>query len=92
MKEGAGRPTRNDYATVEGNASSVACALFEDGSVIFTAEGRLQRGNPLSIDTEIGTHRIRFEGSDFLAVRFGDTPEYVFGACTRLEIDGKIYV
>ncbi len=67
-------------------------ALFEDGSVIFTGEGRLPRGNPLSIDTEIGTHRIRFEGSDFLAVRFGDTPEYVFGACTRLEIDGKIYV
>ena len=44
LKEGAGRPTRNDYATVEGNASSVACdlALLSEKSCLLLG-GRTRR-------------------------------------------------
>jgi hypothetical protein len=66
--------------------------LFEDGSVIFAPYGKLHRGNPLSVDTEVLGHRIRFEGADLLAVRFKDAPEFVYGDATLLEIDGKRYV
>ena len=66
--------------------------VFEDNSVIFTAAGARHIDNPLSADTEVLGHRIRFEGHDFLAVRFKDTPEFVYGKATLLEIDGKRYV
>ena len=62
--------------------------LMEDGSVVFTAEGLKSVGNPLVLNGVYEGHHVRFEGEDFLALRFGDEMQAAYGAATALSVDG----
>ena len=48
LKEGAGRPTRNDYATVEGNASSYSIHRSD-----LTGQRKFCRLRPRSAEREV---------------------------------------
>jgi hypothetical protein len=66
--------------------------IYQDGSVIFTAPGIMQRGNPLHVDCEIKGHRVCFEGEDFLFLdidKEGQVKRYACGSADFLSIDGK---
>ncbi len=55
------------------NRTENGCRL-QDGSMIFTADGKKATGNPLCVDTELNGHHICFEGCDSL---------WVSADCTR---------
>ena len=74
---------------VKRNMTENSCT-FEDGSVIFTTDGEQNLFNPLSVEFELEGHKIVFKGKDFLAFRLnGDKPEFVFGECDVLTLDGE---
>ncbi len=74
---------------VKENMTEKLC-VFEDGSVIATTDGKLNVGNPLTIEFEVEGHKVSFEGKDFIAVRIENgNPEIVCGEADKLEIDGK---
>jgi hypothetical protein len=77
---------------IAGNILPNGC-FYQDGSVIFTAPGVMQRGNPLHVDCEIKGHRVCFEGEDFLCLDLdddGQVKRYACGSADFLSIDGKI--
>jgi hypothetical protein len=74
---------------VKRNMTENSCT-FEDGSVIFTTDGEQNLFNPLSVEFELEGHKIVFKGKDFLAFRLnGDKPEFAFGECDMLTLDGE---
>ena len=77
---------------IDGNLPPNGC-FYQDGSVIFTAPGVMQRGNPLYVDTEIKGHRVCFEGEDFLCLDLSDdglVKRYAFGKADFLSVTGRI--
>ena len=77
---------------IPGNMPPNGC-IYQDGSVIFTAPGVMQRGNPLHVDCEVKGHRVCFEGEDFLCLDLdeeGRVKRYTCGTADFLSIDGKI--
>lgn len=78
---------------ITGNMLPNGC-IYQDGSVIFTAPGVMQRGNPLHVDCEVKGHRVCFEGEDFLFLDLnneGQIKRYACGSKEFLSIDGEIY-
>ena len=64
-------------------------SIFEDGSVIYTTDGALNKGNPLEIEFELDGHKIAFKGTDILAIRIKDgKPDFRFGTAELLTMDG----
>ena len=76
---------------IAGNMPPNGC-IYQDGSVIFTAPGVMQRGNPLHVDCEIKGHRVCFDGEDFLCLELdeeGHVKRYSYGSKDLLSVDGK---
>ncbi|MDX2185967.1 MAG: hypothetical protein SFV32_03460 [Opitutaceae bacterium] len=76
---------------IPGNRYANGCRL-QDGSAVFAADGDLPTGNPLTVEAKIGSHQVRFEGEDFLAIELspeGKVKRCAFGAAKALEVNGK---
>ncbi|MDX2187308.1 MAG: hypothetical protein SFV32_10270 [Opitutaceae bacterium] len=76
---------------IAGNRFTNGC-VFQDGSLIFTADAKKPTGNPLTVDVTHLGHRIQFEGHDFLALRLtetGEVTEVIAGANSELKVNGK---
>lgn len=76
-----------DYLGVARNRTGNGCVL-QDGSMIFTADGKLPVGNPLTVETELCGKQIRFRGEDALWIS-ADGTRAIFPA-GKLTIDGKL--
>lgn len=50
--------------------------ILADGSAIFTAEGKLPKGNPLEVNAIIGNLQIHFKGEDFLYIKYNSNKPY----------------
>ena len=61
--------------------------VLQDGSLIFTAEGRLPAGNPLRVDVTLGGREVSFLGEDAVWIS-ADGTEAVFPS-GELTVDGK---
>lgn len=76
---------------VPGNMPPGGC-LYQDGSVIFTAPGVMENGNPLQVDCVVAGHRICFEGEDFLCLALGEegrVARQASGSTGFLSVDGR---
>ncbi|HZK33780.1 MAG TPA: hypothetical protein VFD33_00530 [Bacillota bacterium] len=66
---------------IDANRFDNGCVM-QDGSIIFTAEGKQASGNPLRVEASYKDTHISFEGEDFLLLRKGDKgfqPHYLKG-------------
>lgn len=74
-----------DFLGVPRNRTENGC-LLQDGSIIFTGDGKLPTGNPLNIDTDFGGNRILFHGEDALWISADRT--YAIFPEGELTVDG----
>ncbi len=67
--------------------------VYQDGSILFAAEGKKTKGNILMIEETVANHQISFKGEDFLGIRWLEDGEveYICGKKESLSIDGQIY-
>lgn len=66
--------------------------VYQDGSVVFTADGALHRGNPLMVDAYVKGYRLQAECEDFLAVDLADdgsVRRLAGSRFRRVSIDGR---
>lgn len=66
--------------------------VYQDGSVVFTAQGLKCKGNRLIVDSVIKGHRVEFEGEDYLGIDLGwdgRVKRVCAGRTDYLRVDGR---